>query len=387
MVDDAVFLRDEGTEAGGVTLIEKYTGRRPGFGGALRGPRASADESPTRGSRRQLGASVVSSLPSPPKFVQQQGGIESLFQGAAKSAKGVLERGEKLGINQAVRDAMVEIRRNVQNLNETRQSMRGGTRQLIGEDGAARALAMMERRNKQLASLLDETVTGLKSITASDLGDSGKRGEMLELAAARIQFVQVYLEEASMEVPIFRRAGFKDGDPEAGREPVDSRAGMRGEVQSSVQAEDEASVADAASKPLADADTDASNLASCQEAQASRPDEGVERSSATEGGDTRKEGAAHAPAPGQRRAATPTRSTLAQSSFSWMLEPDMSAPAHSCAPPARRPASTRHKKKLSSSGSRERNAFLFGELAAETDGNGFPRSDNMFGMEPMRRPT
>ena len=78
----------------------------------------------------------------------------------------------------------------------------------------------------------------------------------------------------------------------------------------------------------------------------------------------------------------PTRSTLAQSSFSWMLEPDESSPKSTPAKITKSPPA-QHKKRPSNNASRERNAFLFGEVTAEQEGRPARDSDEIFGLEPL----
>lgn len=108
----------------------------------------------------------------------------------------------------------------------------------------------------------------------------------------------------------------------------------------------------------------------------------------------------------------PTRSTIAQSSFSWMLEPDVSPSAAAAASAAALATSPKYKTPRSSStgpfsssappsnrkrmpASRERNAFLFGEVTTPPeDGeeglssrrrNGPVTSEEIFGLEPLRK--
>ncbi|KAJ8120122.1 hypothetical protein ONZ43_g3089 [Nemania bipapillata] len=192
-IDDAVYLRDHQDTTGGAELISKYTGRIPSPPSTLRPttPRAAAP------SLRQKLAGTRSPL-SPPRFRPPPGGVEALF-GAAKN---VLEQGERLGINQAVRDAMVEIRRNVQ---EAKSSMKT-SRDLFSEprpNTAIRAVAIMDRRNRRLASMLDEPIASLQNLgTASGLdGDKQKAQDMLDVAVAKLQFIKVYLEDSTLALP------------------------------------------------------------------------------------------------------------------------------------------------------------------------------------------
>ncbi|KAG8427235.1 hypothetical protein J3459_007378 [Metarhizium acridum] len=134
---------------GGSSLIMKYTGKIPENPNDIKPTRPSSGADPEANSHGNF------------------------FQGAARGANRVLERSEKLGINQAVRDAMGEIRRNVQSFNEARQAQRS-PRHILSDEGASKALAAMERRNKELAGLLNDTVTNLKTLSLSGFEDEAK---------------------------------------------------------------------------------------------------------------------------------------------------------------------------------------------------------------------
>lgn len=305
---------------------------------------------------------------SPSRFIQQQGGMEALFQGAAK---GVLERGEKLGINQAVRDAMVEIRRNV---SEAKSSMKAN-RELYSEPRSSplpRGVAGMERRNKQLAAMLDDTVSRLKTLATSPIDDEKKHREELEVATARIQFVKVYLEDPTMPLleqrssvitPVVER---EEGG--ATSEPLSEAINAidlnkSKEIGSPSLPSPAVTTSSPASPPQADPDAmDTDPLGS---------------------GTATPIQAAHRP-----QAPIPTRSTLAQSSFSWMLEPDESSSSSSLqaaaasAPRGKGAPNSLHRKRPSANANRERTAFLFGEVPS--DENGQPAlPEDMFGLELM----
>jgi TBC1 domain family protein 5 len=285
--------------------------------------------------------------------------MEALFQGAAKGAKGVLERGEKLGINQAVRDAMGEIKRNI---NEARSAPRS-PHPLVGDEEAARSLAALERRNQQLAAMLDETVHSLKSLSASSLDDKVKSLELIEIAAAKVQFVKIYLDDSSMEVPVLQ-------SPPSEEDP-----------QEVVVAE--TTIVQPEPVSAAPAEVNISGLQITESKPASE-EEAVRPSSPARmdivAPEDKKLANSLAPA---RPGPVPTRSTLAQSSFSWMLEPDESKPSQSSASTssAKSPPQ-QHKKKMSNSASREKNAFLFGEV---TESRNPLKSDEIFGLEPLKK--
>lgn len=380
-VDDAVYLRDHLDSAGGSTLIAKYTGKPPSSFG---GDSGTSTPGRTASSLRRKLAGTRSPL-SPPRFRSPQVGMEALLQGAAK---GVLERGEKLGINQAVRDAMVEIRRNVQ---EARSSMKAG-KDLLAEPGSnttARAVAVMDRRNRRLASLLDESISTLKTLAGSDLEDKQKFQETLTLAAAKLQFVKVYLEDSTMALP----------DEE---EPASSLTTVGTLATDNVMVDPE-SLSDA----VAAMALDPSAPLPGNQHQKSTTNPSTVDSSIIPGldrMDTDDPLGAGTPATEKKlerpQAPIPTRSSLAQSSFSWMLEPDvnsssssLSSPSHQQPPifPSKKPASSSgsgsipQRKRPSVSATRERTAFLFGEISPGEGGGQGVLPDDIFGLEEIQK--
>ncbi|KAL6356307.1 hypothetical protein LRP88_09902 [Fusarium phalaenopsidis] len=358
-VDDALYLREHLSASGGASLIMKYTGRMPAVSSPSQNSRAATPSFRAFNSLRQRGLGSRSQIPSPSRFIQQQGGMEALFQGAAKGAKGVFERGEKLGINQAVRDAMGEIRRNI---NEARSTPRS-PRQIMSEEGAAKSLAALERRNQQLAAMLDETVNNLKAVSASNLEDKTKSLDLIEVAAAKVQFVKIYLEDSSMEVPILEYPPSE----ESPREVVVA----------------ETTIVQPEPIPPMEAEVDISGLRIVEPVPTPREEEAPNNPDRmdTSGDGPNSYSATKAAQAEVRPSPVPTRSTLAQSSFSWMLEPDQSAPSKSSASSAKSPP-LQHKKKMSNSTRREKNAFLFGEV---TESRNPLRSDEIFGLEPLTK--
>ncbi|KAI1143837.1 RabGAP/TBC [Hypoxylon sp. FL0543] len=370
-VDDAVYLRDHLDPTGGSALIAKYTGKPPSPSVPESGastPRRSASNI-----RRKL-AGARSPL-SPSRFKPPQGSMEALFQGAAKN---VLERGEKLGINQAVRDAMLEIRRNVQ---EAKSSMKA-SKELFAEPGpnntAVRAVAMMDRRNRRLAAFLDEPLSTLKSLASSDLEDKQKCQDALEIVAAKLQFVKVYLEDSTMALP----------DEEEPASSLSPDIPTSGEENS-----DPGPLSDAVAAMALNTHTQATDA----HARGSEDTKSATRKEDTEKMDTDdplESGSSSTIATEKKlerpQAPIPTRSTLAQSSFSWMLEPDTPASSSSSQQPPIFPSklpsssSNAHRKRPSANANRERTAFLFGEVSADESGQAV-LPENIFGLEEMRK--
>lgn len=321
---------------------------------------------------------------SPSRFIQQQGGMEALLQGAAK---GVLERSEKLGINQAVRDAMLEIRRNV---SEAKTSMKAN-RELHSEprpSTATRSITGIERRNKQLAAMLEDTVSQLKTLATSPIDDEKKHREELEVATAKIQFVRVYLEDSTMALP----------EPTSpGTTPVTERGDSDGGASTSELLSEAVSAMNLNSpSSLPSPAAGAATTAATANPNNNPPQAGPDITT-----DTDPLGLGTATPIQRPQGPNPTRSTLAQSSFSWMLEPGESTsslPSSLLSPPpsssqqgasntpgnkAKKgtPGSALHRK--SANAARERTAFLFGEAPTDEKGQPAALPDDMFGMELM----
>ncbi|OTB08631.1 hypothetical protein M426DRAFT_316640 [Hypoxylon sp. CI-4A] len=372
-IDDAVYLRDHLDTAGGSAIITKYTEKTPSPLGSDIGP-STPGRSASNIRRKFAGAR---SPLSPSRFKPPQASIETLFQGAAK---GVLERGEKLGINQAVRDAVVEIRRNVQ---EARSSMKAN-RDLFSEPGpnntAMRAVAMMDRRNRRLATLLDEPLSVLRNLASSDIEDKQKHQDALEIATAKIQFIKVYLEDSTLVLP----------DEEEPVSSLSSGTPTGGEVKVDAGPLNDAVAALALSTPIQandsqDSDNTKSQLDSPMP-DADKMDTDDPLDSGTIATATTTEKKLERP-----QAPIPTRSTLAQSSFSWMLEPETTASSTSASPifPPKLSSSSsssnnHHRKKSSANASRERTAFLFGEVSADESGQAVLPED-IFGLEEIKK--
>ncbi|KAG8416724.1 hypothetical protein J3458_007287 [Metarhizium acridum] len=377
-VDDAVYLRDHLDFTGGSSLIMKYTGKIPENPNDIKPTRPSSDADPEANSVRQRGGRPPTS---PSRLTQQPPSMETFFQGAARGANRVLERSEKLGINQAVRDAMGEIRRNVQSFNEARQAQRS-PRHIVSDEGASKALAAMERRNKELAGLLNDTVTNLKTLSLSGFEDEAKSLELIEVAAAKIQFVQIYLEDSTLDVPVFstpknKPASSPEGKEKAVEEATETKATTANRTYGTPATSSDSPTPDI-SKLVINEEKRSSkkDAADPEKMDASRDDQPGEASPSDPLGNNTVE---------VRPAPVPTRSTLAQSSFSWMLEPDETTPSR--APAASKSPTTQHSKRHSNNLSRERNAFLFGEITADaTDGSAPLKTDDIFGMEPIAKP-
>lgn len=152
----------------------------------------------------------------PGRFLQEQGGIEGIL---SEAAKGVYSRSEKWGVGKALLGAVQGLQ---SGSNSARRLPGPGMRWSL-DDGKAVAtidkeqltsrIEALEQRNKALAKMLENAVNELweqekqfskeKEETASNA---------LTLAIAKVQFVQVYLEDSS--VPLVQETSAQEAKNE-----------------------------------------------------------------------------------------------------------------------------------------------------------------------------
>ncbi|PTB43203.1 uncharacterized protein TrAFT101_001753 [Trichoderma asperellum] len=368
-VDDALYLRDHMNTLGGATLIKKYSGKLPKVSKSPEIPEPTGSPFGGFDSIRRKGFGVRSPIRSP-KFLQQQGGVENIFQG-------MLEKSEKLGINRAVRDAVGELKRNMQGLNEGLPSpyQRGS----LADDVAAKALAAMEKRNQQLASLLDETVLSLKALSLSNLEDKARSLDLIEVAAAKVQFVQIYLQDASLTIPAMDSANNEELQAVAEKKE-ESKVKKLSSTEKENQPLSPRSSTTSVSTPSIAKTT---SVLREPKKSAKSSDSASDIINTTQN-DTKSDNILSEVRPKpQPIASIPARSTIAQSSFSWMLEPDESGPPQT--PLSSKSPTTQQRKRINNA-SREKNAFLFGEGSSELSERDPLGSGDIFGMEPMHSP-
>lgn len=194
LVDDALFLRDNMSLSGGAKIILKYSGKLPKY---------LADTSePTPGLRfDNLVEKNNPSPTSPQKTLQQPIRFEGLFQ---EAFRGVYNRGERLGINQIVRETVGEVKKNMQGLEVSIRSPDAlgwtfGEERLIPSPKPN--LATTDFRNQQLANMLEHATTDLRKVSASGDKDTRSYISAIEMAIAKVDLVRVYLEDSTMLLP------------------------------------------------------------------------------------------------------------------------------------------------------------------------------------------
>jgi TBC1 domain family protein 5 len=372
-VDDAIYLRDNFSAAGGANIITNYSGRSPHVQSSSRLAKPLEQSI----SPRQRLHRTISPLHSPARFLQQQGGIEALFQGATK---GVFERGEKLGINQAVRDAVGEVKKNMQGLQAARTNPASRrtsdvTRWSLDEgrpsSHSEAAMLVMNKRNQQLARMLSHAMSELRAVSIAENGDKEKYVQAMDVAIAKVEFVKIYLEDSTMPLP---------SEPSEDTTPTNPRP-VGGETTSGTK-----SIASRNSlpdpPPMAQTDQEIKETPGAAvdlplqvtlrfDPVAHIQEQTIDSSTMvppiiSKATDSKPEPDMDNHFLVRPKAPVPTRSTIAHSSFSWMLEPDSVQPMiGKSSPPKSSSPFLKSGKRPSAGPGREKPAFLFGDEGGE----------------------
>ncbi|KAF2718256.1 RabGAP/TBC [Polychaeton citri CBS 116435] len=214
---DGLYLRSHTTGEGGQFMVHKYTGKSIGPQGIVRARTPPAVQRNITTFSGQANAAAKAMLAqrtqfSPPKIPIQVTNMEALLQSKARD---LYSRGGK-----AVRNAVDEVHKRAQEIRDTQTPTPPPSfyrhRAIRSGSASGNLLARvneLERRNKQLAKLLNGAVGELwehqrKAAETSEGGtDSapafGKSDvEELSVAIAKVQFVQVYLDDPGLPLSL-----------------------------------------------------------------------------------------------------------------------------------------------------------------------------------------
>ena len=199
-VKDAVYLQRHVSAEGGKSIIARYTSdftsKSKSSTGSKRGKRV-----PQQG--RDHARSSLSPGTSPSKFLQDQGGIEGIIQ---EAARGVYNRSEKWGVAKALRGAY----QGLQSAGGTPTKLASAPRWALDSGGlvtdnstnVTARIHALEQRNKALAKLLEKSMEDLWVQQREFTKEKAEiAADALSLAIAKVQFVQVYLENSTMPLP------------------------------------------------------------------------------------------------------------------------------------------------------------------------------------------
>ena len=217
---DASFLHRNRTIAAAAYLVDRYSGQRPTLIPQHRHPtqaplvtaarRNNIIDTQSAATSKHL--PVISALP-------QQKILDSLFQ---EVTSGIQRRTEGWNIAKAVKGAVGEVRRNVNNFQTgplSPRSSQGTIPHSISvsdsfdeAQGFKRRVQELEERNKALSSMLGDAIESLRAQKSDVASGIDIPEDNLNITLAKIQFVQVYL--ADSEIPIPQGGKFGQTDEE-----------------------------------------------------------------------------------------------------------------------------------------------------------------------------
>ena len=300
-VGDAVYLRAHLTTQGGAHVVVQHTQRSPSL----------SKQSQSQSSRSRPGmTSLTQRAPSPqqgPSAARISAGIDELVQGAAK---GVLSRSEKWGWNRVVRDAVGEVKKNVQGLQSGNSSwIRTGPRWSLDE---GRFLTAEPKENlDQVKSILhrNENLAQILAMVTSELSDAISNPTLkglpdaTTLAISKLNLVRICLEDSTIPIQFDSIAAESNN---GGLE--EKQDGPKNDPSSLTPTPDTSAVR--ATKAALAPTTEASLVESTKAASLAPPIPRAEEKPAIE----------------LRRGSSPLldqpRSSIAKSSFAWMLGED-----------------------------------------------------------------
>ncbi len=379
-VKDALLLKRNGPSVA-PALIAKYSGKAPEPVSTTPRPSVIPRQSSQANTSENLLSARRSPLPSPTSFLNQQGGMEAVLKGAAKD---VFQRGERLGINQAVRDAVGDIKKNMLTLSPSPSLSRRASENHAWKiddrrpaASAGRALVALEARNKRLAELLSEVTDELYGVSKTN-GPSDEAAKTMSMVIRKLSLIKSYLNDSKLPIPrveSHRQASKPQVD---GAEDISGTTTLTNSTTEHLQdpgsfdlQDDEDEVADeegGLEMTRSQSPTKGPQISLLPEPSIISVGQGDGSTSPTSPVRTDPPTIIEPPsvrkaevAPVRPPATIPTRYALAQSSFAWMLEPG-EEPHSSQAREASPFASSG--KKLMPKRAREKSAFLFEDESA-----------------------
>lgn len=201
-VGDALYLRDNLMLDGGDHIISKYSRKAPETTVTRKLPKKVKR---ARTAEHLAAQKATVPIMSPGRFIQEQGGLEGIIQ---EAAKGVYNRGEKWGVTKALRGAVQGLQSETASPRRpldrpTRWSLDTGKHVSNNPGHLIAQIEGLEQRNKSLAKLLENAINELwaqeKEIHPNR--DDAAATDTLSLAIAKVQIVQVYLENSTEPLP------------------------------------------------------------------------------------------------------------------------------------------------------------------------------------------
>ena len=185
-VEDAILIRDNVSIETGAQLISKYSGETPR---SIATPR-----SPTRAAKS--GSEDLSASPLRfPGQIFQDSRFEEMISGAAK---GMYRHTERLGLNQALRDAVQGLQSGSISPRRTARWSLDKGRNVDDDEKLKARIEKLQARSKDLGKLLQAAMEELSDHIKQAESDAKADPYALSLVLAKLQYVQIYLEDSSL---------------------------------------------------------------------------------------------------------------------------------------------------------------------------------------------
>ena len=381
-LDDALYLRENILLDGGTHIISKYSSRTatspPKSKSILRLPaHRFSNKGKSKGPVKQdYSTRAISPRVSPTRLLREQGGIEGILQ---EAAKGVYNKGERWGVAKALRDAVSGLQSGSSSprrvADALRWSLDDGKDVSASPEHLTTRIKALEDRNKALAKMLENAMEDLwLQQKKFDKEKAEAAADALSLAIAKVQFVQVYLEDSTMPLPIDDHAR-KDNEqptnvPSLG---VALDAESQQEAEPSITEKGQLSIENSNSSPPPGPVSSPTDV-NANPSERKGPSSSTARaatiantattptdSSSPQKVNPQAQASIHQP---RHQPFHQPRPSLAQSSFSWMLGEDQRKSSFISASPFP------PEKRRESAAVRGKNGFLFGDEKGEGKGVG-----------------
>ncbi|OJD20343.1 hypothetical protein ACJ73_08322 [Blastomyces percursus] len=232
-VEDGLFLEEHPNCEGASLLIQKYTGKvpdpnkqyKPRSINAVRQFPSRRKKKPTTREPSNAPNKVPSPSLSPVRNHQRR--LDSLFQDVSQ---GLHRRTEGWGVTKAVRGAMVEARRNIQNIQSSASTPAPRHIESPSHDSPSpphislatvrrlnARISALENRSQALAGMLGDAIDELRT---QQEDPNRSNTEAIDLALAKMQFVQVYLEDPTMPILDERKSNMQAAARARSSDPV-----------------------------------------------------------------------------------------------------------------------------------------------------------------------
>lgn len=202
LVRDACHLSKNQNVETGADIVQHYSGQRPKVNGTDEERSYTPFSIQQRQNAKRWSHTRSSPSMSPARKSTPQKQLENLLTEVSGSLQ---RRTEGWSVSKAVRGAVGEVRRNVNNLqtSHSREASVDTTSRMVEEQNQVLGsrLSNLEARNKALAKMLDTALSSLRACKPGGGGSATNTEDVFNMALARIQFVSVYLADSEIRIP------------------------------------------------------------------------------------------------------------------------------------------------------------------------------------------